>query len=89
MAKCHETESAEDRAINVLIPSWLKAMAGMFFTVAGAALVGAVAWAWSINATVTEMAAEIRALNAITAERFAALKERLDRERREDRTASK
>lgn len=78
------TQTDEDRAINLLVPMWLKAIGGIICVLLASAIIGAAGWARNMERQVNDMTAELKALNAITAERFAALKERLDRERRED-----
>jgi cbb3-type cytochrome oxidase subunit 1 len=71
------TSKEDGDVVVVTIPNWAKASIGSLVLAAGT-------WGYNVNNTMAEMAGEIRVLKDITSERFTALKERLDRERRED-----
>lgn len=73
------TTKEDGDVVVVTIPNWMKGTLGTV-------LVAAAGWGYNVNQTMQEMSSEIRVLKDITAERFSALKERLDRERREDKT---
>ena len=71
--------SDENRAIALLIPMWIKGMAGILVTAAAAILVGGGAWAWSMNAKMAELVSDTKAMKEIGELRFAVMKDRIDR----------
>ena len=66
------TGQRDGDSMTLVVPGWLKTVVAGF----GLAAAG---WAWNMNAVQREMASDMRALKEMTAERFAALKERMDR----------
>lgn len=81
-----------DQAINVLLPMWVKALAGIMSIVMTTGIIGASRWAWSTHTEMTKISTEMSSFraevrvqldsaNAIQAARLDALKDRMDRER--------
>lgn len=61
-----------DGQVMLSVPNWMKGLLTTF-------LVGAVVWAWNMNAQMRELIADTKAMKELSAERFTMLKERIDR----------